>query len=94
MVATRLFFCADEGIFTKEDAAMLIHVQYSDSRYDMVKEFWLDELIENKRIIKFRRRDSWVVIGVDPVRKPKSGGSYQGPERRTSAAPAQTCFFS
>jgi len=64
---------------------MLIHVQYSDNRYDMVKEYWLDEMIASKRIKKFRRSDGWVTVGVDPVRGTRQVASYQGPERRRSA---------
>jgi len=66
---------------------MLIHVQYSDNRYDMVKDYWLEEMITAKRINRFRRSDGWVTVGVDPVRGTKPGFSYPGPERRRSVSP-------
>lgn len=49
--------------------AMLIHVEYRDSRYDYVKEDLLDELIETREITRFRRTSGWVTLGVDPIRR-------------------------
>ena len=61
---------------------MVIRVQYNDNRYDMVKDFWLDEMIASNSISRFYRNDGWVTIGVDPVRGTKKDVSYSGPERR------------
>lgn len=60
---------------------MLIQVSYKDNRYDYVKDFMLDRLIETGAISQFRRRSGWVRIGTDPIRKRKSEG-YTGAERR------------
>ena len=40
----------------------------------------LRTLIEEGRIIAFRRSGGWVRVGTDPLRG--DGGSYDGPERR------------
>lgn len=60
---------------------MIIWVMYNNSKYDMIKDIYLDELIGQKRIEKFYRSDGWVKIGVDPVRG-AGGSGYHGPERR------------
>jgi len=65
---------------------MLIQVNYTDDRYDFVKDFMLETLIASGAIAKFRRSSGWVTIGVDPVRKPRPISSYHGPERRTGRA--------
>lgn len=61
---------------------MLIQVSYADEKYDYVKDFMLDKLIETGAIAKFRRSSGWVQIGVDPIRKRRSE-NYNGEERRT-----------
>ena len=63
---------------------MLIQVSYDDERYDYVKDFVLDVLIETGAIARFRRSSGWVRIGVDPVRRPKSD-RYDGLEKRRAA---------
>ena len=45
----------------------------------------LDELIETKRVAKFKRESGWVTVGIDPIRnvnKKNNLTSYTGPERR------------
>ncbi len=45
----------------------------------------LDVMLENNRVLKFRRSTGWVTVGVDPVRSRRCGfygDSYSGPERR------------
>lgn len=59
---------------------MLIRILYLNNNYDMVKLFYLDELIVLRKIKKFLRSDGWATIGLDPIRG--MGGSYNGPERR------------
>ncbi len=59
---------------------MLIHVLYHDGKYDMVKDRYLGSYIDSGRILKFKRKDGWVTIGVDPIRE--SDRTYIGPERR------------
>jgi hypothetical protein len=72
--------CDDSG------GHMLIRVNYEDDRYDYVKDFMLDLLIDSGTITKFRRSTGWVMIGVDPIRKPRSEVRYIGAERRTGNA--------
>jgi len=64
---------------------MLIQVLYNDNKYDYVKGFQLDRLLEEKMVQKFRRSSGWVTVGVDPIRWRKSP-SYNGMERRTAWA--------
>lgn len=61
---------------------MLIRVRYPDGRYDMVKSFRLDHLIETNTIHSFKRASGWVVLGVDPVRKSGQKRPHNTPERR------------
>jgi hypothetical protein len=48
---------------------MLVHVHYSDNRYDYVKGTLLHALIESGVIVRFKRYSGWATVGVDPVRK-------------------------
>lgn len=64
---------------------MLIQVSYDDERYDYVKDFMLDVLIETGSIARFKRSSGWVRVGVDPVRRRKSA-SYDGQEKRRAAS--------
>ena len=61
---------------------MLIQVKYPNSRYDYVKDFMLDTMIEKEQIASFRRSSGWIYLGVDPVRSQNSSSSYTGEERR------------
>jgi hypothetical protein len=63
---------------------MMIQVVYQDNRYDYVKGFVLDDLIESRQIRRFRRKDGWATIGVDPLRAPGTNHSFSGIERRAS----------
>ena len=60
---------------------MLIQVLYDDNRYDYVKGFQLDRLLEVKKVQKFKRSSGWGTVGVDPVRW-RISPSYDGMERR------------
>lgn len=64
---------------------MLIQVSYDDDKYDYVKDFMLDRLIQSGTISRFRRSSGWVQIGVDPIRTQKRE-NYNGVERRTANA--------
>jgi len=68
---------------------MLIQVNYTDDRYDFVKDFMLETLIASGAIAKFRRSTGWVQVGVDPVRKPRVSEPYDGAERRTLVRPGK-----
>lgn len=47
---------------------MLIHVQYNTHRFDFVKPSLLDDLIDAKKISKFKRSTGWATVGLDPIR--------------------------
>jgi hypothetical protein len=61
---------------------MLIQVMYPGNNFDYVKEFMLDDLIESRKISKFRRANGWVAIGLDPVRAIKQSNTFNGVEKR------------
>lgn len=65
---------------------MLIQINYADDRYDYVKDFMLETLIQSGEIKQFRRSSGWVRIGVDPIRKSRPGQRYTGFERRDGTA--------
>ena len=52
-------------------STVLIRVKYIDDGYDMVKNNVLDNLIEENKVIEFKRSAGWVRIGIDPVRSAK-----------------------
>jgi len=61
---------------------MLIPVIYPNGSHDLVKDFYLDYLIEEKKIDQFKRRDGWVSIFANNIRSKKRDLKYSGPERR------------
>ena len=61
---------------------MLIPILRNDNRYDFVKGFILNNLIESKGIVKFKRSTGWVTIGVDPIRERKRDRVFTGTDRR------------
>jgi hypothetical protein len=65
---------------------MLIQVAYLDDRYDYLKDFQLDRLLELRQVAKFRRSSGWVKVGEDPIRQGNKNYMYYGPERRTEKA--------
>lgn len=71
---------------------MMIRVMYHDGRYDMVKRWALDMLIDQKKIQGFLRSSGWVRIGIDPVRSPRNA-NYQGHDRRIPVEYPQTSNF-
>lgn len=71
-----------------EVITMLIQVMYPGNNFDYVKEFMLDNLIESRKIAKFRRSNGWVSVGIDPVRTGKQSGDFSGVERRGSVRAA------
>ncbi|MFO7764984.1 MAG: hypothetical protein R6V33_00975 [Pelovirga sp.] len=58
-----------------------IPIVYEDGMMDQVDSRSLQVLIEGDMIVKFHRKDGWVYLGVDPVRRLKRQ-DYPGPERR------------
>ncbi len=63
---------------------MLIQVIFTDNRYDYVKDFMLDALLESRKVAKFRRSSGWVTIGKDPVRERTDNRPFHGIERRSA----------
>ncbi|WP_224982922.1 GSU3473 family protein [Geomonas agri] len=64
---------------------MLIQVSYDDNKFDYVKDYMLDQLIQSGAISSFKRRSGWVRVGIDPVRSQRCS-PYFGEERRGAAA--------
>lgn len=58
-----------------------IPIVYEDGMVDQVDSRSLQVLIEGDMIVKFRRGEGWVYLGVDPVRRFRHK-NYPGPERR------------
>ena len=62
-----------------------IDVILADGTSNQIPPNALDVLLDNNRVLKFRRASGWVTVGVDPVRSRRSNfafDSYSGPERR------------
>jgi hypothetical protein len=57
---------------------MLIPVLRTDNNFDFVKDFILNDLIESKEILKFKRISGWVTIGTDKVRALKRNSVTAG----------------
>jgi len=66
---------------------MLVQVNWTNDKYDYVKDFMLDSLIEAGVVARFLRSTGWVTIGVDPVRSKTSDRKYDGNERRVTGRP-------
>ena len=62
---------------------MLIPIIYPNGKHDMVKDFILTKMIDNREIAKFKRRYGWVNIDSNKIRESRDLGSYNGPERRS-----------
>ncbi len=60
---------------------MAIMVQYSNNTFGYVENRFLDVLIENDKIIAFRRGSGWAKIGLDPIRSPNQQ-AFEGFDRR------------
>lgn len=64
---------------------MKIIVKYVEGEKGVVRADELQELIQEKRIVAFRRSDDdWVKLGVDTIRGEGSRKKYKGPERRNN----------
>lgn len=64
---------------------MLIHVMRTGSHFDYIKDFLLNDLIEKKGIIKFKRSTGWTTIGTDPIRGTDRNAVFIGTDRRALA---------
>jgi hypothetical protein len=61
---------------------MLVQVRWTNNRFDYVKDFLLDHLIEAGVVASFLRLSGWVTIGVDQVRSSDPKCIYNGVEKR------------
>ena len=50
-----------------------ITVRYPNGKTDKVPSVLLNTLIETKMVTEFKRKDGWVVIGLDAIRGMNSG---------------------
>jgi hypothetical protein len=56
----------------------LIPVRYADGRVDKIPLPLLNTMIETHRIVEFKRKEGWVVIGTGAIRGMDHG---QGPKK-------------
>lgn len=63
---------------------MLLQIVFEDNRFDYIKDFRLNDLIDSRKIKKFRRSTGWVTIGIDPIRSSKNESSFDGIEKRAT----------
>ncbi len=59
---------------------MLIRVIYKNNLYDMVKPFFIDNLIKSGKVKMFLRSERWVVVGHDQIRTKNE--NFTGTDRR------------
>jgi hypothetical protein len=59
----------------------LVPVRYPDGRLDKVPPQLLNTMIETHKIVEFKRKEGWVVIGSDAIRG-MDHGELEGRERR------------
>ena|ERR1035437_9802479 len=71
LVIVAVIFVVKSVASQYSNSPQLIPVYYPDFRLDYVNAYTLDTLIESNGIAKFKRRTSWVTLGVDPVRSGK-----------------------
>jgi len=60
---------------------MLIPVIYPNGKHDLVKDFLLTRLIDDKSIVQFKRSSGWVSTTANNVRRSERP-LYDGPKRR------------
>jgi hypothetical protein len=61
---------------------MLIQIEYYDNKFDFVKNYQLDSLLEKQKVHRFKRSSGWVTVGIDPIRTRKNVLNFDDPERR------------
>lgn len=59
----------------------LITVKYPDGQINDIPTVLLNTMIETKKIVGFKRKDGWVIIGKDSIRG-MGHGHYHGREKR------------
>lgn len=53
----------------------------NDNHYDYVNDNVLDNMIESKEIVKFKRNTEWVKVETAPIRANKQGRVFNGNNR-------------
>ncbi len=72
----------DADITVIRNDQMLVNVLYNDKKIGLVLAERIDTLVNENRIIAFRRSSGWVIVGQDPMRRENTGNDFPGPERR------------
>lgn len=72
-------------VVAESEKELRIEVVLHDLTTHKVAPRALDALLENDRVLKFRRTSGWAQVGIDPIRVKRPGVEpiYTGPERRT-----------
>lgn len=63
---------------------MLVQIEYNDKKFDYVKNWQLDNLLEMHKIQRFKRISGWVTVGVDPIRARRNVSNVDALERRNN----------
>ena len=58
---------------------MMIQVQYTDNRFDYVNPVSLDCLLDQDKLLGFKRSSGWVRVGIDPVRQSRRSKPFVRP---------------
>ena len=61
---------------------MLIPVIYLNGKQDMVKDYLLNKLIEQRSITRFKRSEGWIELATGRIRSREPLPGFAGPERR------------
>ena len=67
----------------------LIEAVLSDGSHHTLTPHVLDVMLDNGRVMKFKRATGWVTVGIDPIRVNRIKDvvhSYYGHERRRTAS--------
>ena len=59
---------------------MLIRIIYKNNLYDMIKPYFIDNLIKSDKVKMFLRSEGWVFVGCDKIRT--KNVNFTGPDRR------------
>lgn len=54
--------------------------------YQYLTPLTLDILLENNKVIMFKRSNGWAIVGIDPIRRKdrrKASRPFHGPDRRS-----------
>ncbi len=68
------------------DGTYLIETILHDGTFHMFQPQVLDVMLANSQVLRFKRSNGWVTIGVEPVRivsRSEPNSFYQGTERRS-----------